>query len=346
MDVLVIYQFCTFGGVERVILNRAKVFKKHGLDVKISIGYLFDYGGLQSFRSYIRINRLEDHLATFIIPESSLDWEKFDFIFVIDTPQVFDRIGNSKKVLIECHTPYRENRQYLKDIPKSIQGILVPSESFRALVASEFPDLPPISVMPNCVSDEFFEIGPSTGNEYFSKRPITYFARVEDLKNFIEATRIFELFTDTEDVMFFVVGKGADEKMLIRSLERKGLIEKSLLRDRIDFDSVTSLVSLVKRHRGVFLSPSKGESFGLSAAEFISGGVPVLLSDIPPHKELVDNDERFLYNLGSIASAETKMVELLRDWENMSEQVKTHAGKFREDAFLKAWQKFLADQKS
>jgi len=347
MDVLIIYQFCSFGGVERVILNRAMAFRKYPQNINLSAGYLQDYGALQSFQAYIRANKLDDCLSAFLIAEGSLpNLDKYDFILNIDTPQIFERTLHAGNVYVECHTPYIENRQYLKSLPQNIRGILVPSKSFRTLVASEFPDLPPIFVLPNPVSEEFFENQSSRETVFFPKRPITYFARLEELKNFSEAARIFGLFADTEDVMFFVIGKGADEKLLIHSLERKGLIEKTLLRDRIDFDQAPSLVNLVKRHRGIFLSPSKGESFGLSAAEFISGGVPVLLSDIPAHKELVDNDERFLYHLGNIASAKTKMINLLQDWDNMSELVRKYANKFREDTFIKAWRKFTAYQNS
>jgi glycosyltransferase involved in cell wall biosynthesis len=347
MDVLIVYQFCTFGGVERAVLNRAKAFRKHHQNVHISVGYLQDYGALQSFQAYIHANKLDDCLSAFLIAEDSLSIpDKYDFVLNIDTPQIFERTLHARNVFVECHTPYVQNRQYLKTLPRNIRGILVPSESFRTLVASEFPNLPPIFVLPNPVSEEFFETQSSGGTEFFPRRPITYFARLDDLKNFSEAARIFGKLADTEEVMFIVIGKGADEKILIHSLERKGLIEKTLLRDRIDFEMAPALVNLINRHRGIFLSPSKGESFGLSAAEFISGGVPVLLSDIPAHKELVDSDEKFLYHLGNLASARTKMLNLLQDWENMSELVRKYANKFREDAFLKAWQKFTAYQKS
>jgi glycosyltransferase involved in cell wall biosynthesis len=342
MDVLIIYQFCTFGGVERVILNRTKVFKKHSQNVRISVGYLYDQGALQSFQAYIRAHDLDDYLVPFILPANfSLEGRNYDYIFVIDTPQVLERTSRAGNLFIECHTPYWENRQYLKNIPPNIQGILVPSEAFRTLLASEFPALPPISVLPNPVSDEFFENQPPNHTRIFTRRPITYFARVEDIKNASEAIQIFELFAEDTNVVYFIIGKGAGQKSLIRSLEHKGLIERALLRDQVEFDDVPSLVNLVKDHRGVFLSPSKGESFGLSAAEFISSGVPVLLSDIPPHRDLVENDERFLYSLGDTHSAREKLVKLLLRWDAMSETVKKYGNKFRGDVFMKAWNDLL-----
>jgi glycosyltransferase involved in cell wall biosynthesis len=346
MDVLIIYQLCSFGGVERAILNRARAFRKSPQNVNLSVGYLHDYGALLSFQEYIHIHELDDFVSAFLITDDTLlDLNKFDFVLIIDTPQIFERTLHANNVFVECHTPYIENRQYLKELPPNIRGILVPSKSFRILVAGEFPGLPPIFVLPNSVSEEFFDTQSSRGSEYFSKRPITYLARIEDNKNFREAACIYEMLADIEEVMFIVIGSGADDESLIHSLERKGLIEKTLLRDRIGFDQAASLVNLVKRQRGVFVSPSKGESFGLSAAEFISGGVPVLLSDIPAHKELVEDDDRFLYHLGNIASTRTKIINLLKDWGNMSKQSLKYAQKFRDDVFLKAWQEFTTSQK-
>jgi len=344
MDVLIIYQFCTFGGVERAILNRAKTFQKHHLQVHISVGYLYDYGALQSFQSYINANELDDRLTAFLIAENAFpNLDQYDLVLNIDTPQIFELTRHAKNVFVECHTPYIENRQYLKIVPQNTRGIIVPSESFRTLVEGEFPELPPVFVLPNPVSDEFLENQPSNKVEFFSKHPITYFARLDELKNFSEAVDIFELLTDIEELMFLVIGNGADNKLLINSLEQKGILKKTLLRDRVDFDLAPSLIDLVRRHRGIFISPSKGESFGLSAAEFISGGVPVLLSEIPAHKELVNHDDRFLYELGNKQSAKAKILYLLQNWEEMHDLMKSYSNKFQGDTFIAAWQRLIEE---
>jgi glycosyltransferase involved in cell wall biosynthesis len=344
MDVLIIYQFCTFGGVERVVLNRAEAFKKANRDINLSVAYLHDSGALNSFQDYIRAHDLDERLSAFLItgyfiPELS----RYDLILVIDTPQVLDKLSQLDNVYIECHTPYINNRQYLRNIPKNIKGIIVPSKSFGNLIGHEFPDLPPIYVLPNLVPDKFFEAFPHIEKEIFSKRPITYFARLDELKNFNEAARIFESYAKDNDVMFVVIGNGADSSERIAALEKKGLLAKSLLRGGIDFDKAPYLINLVKRHRGLFISPSKAESFGLSAAEFISGGVPVLLSNIPEHRALVENDERFLYSLGDLFEAKEKLDFLLQNWIEMSNQVVKYAKKFDAQTFIAAWDSFIVN---
>jgi len=347
MDVLIIYQFCTFGGVERVVLNRAEAYKKTNRDINLSVAYLHDSGALKSFQDYILAHDLNDLLSAFLItgrffPELS----RYDLIFVIDTPQVLDRLSNLDNVFIECHTPYINNRQYLRDIPKNIKGIIVPSKTFGDLIDREFIDLPPIYVLPNLVPDMFFETIPYSENEIFSKRPITYFARLDELKNFDEAARIFEFYSKDDEMMFIVIGNGADSDERLSHLKGKGLLAKSLLRGGIDFDKAPYLINLVKHHRGVFISPSKAESFGLSAAEFISGGVPVLLSDIPEHRALVESDERFLYPLGDIFTTKDKMDFLIKNWTDMSHQVGQFARKFHAQTFIAAWDQFIEEVKS
>ena len=342
MDVLIIYQFCTFGGVERVVLNRAEAFKKSNRDVNLSVAYLHDSGALKSFQEYIHHNDLDDRLSAFLITGNSFpELSRYDLVLVIDTPQVLDRLSNANNVYIECHTPYINNRQYLRNIPANIKGIIVPSQTFGDLIEREFDNLPPISVFPNTVPDVFFATVPQVEIEKFSRRPLAYFARLDELKNFDEVKRIFEFYSKDEQVMYIVIGNGADSDDCIETLKKRGLIAKSLIRSSIGFDKAPYLINLVKYHRGIFISPSKAESFGLSAAEFISGGVPVLLSDIPEHRALVENDERFLYPLGDIFSAKEKIDFLLENWADVNLKVEEISHKFHAQTFIAAWDLFV-----
>ena len=346
MNILIIYQFCTFGGVERAILNRARTFRKYHQNVHISVGYLRDYGALGSFQTYIHANRLDDCLSAFLIQEHAMpDLSLYDFVFNIDTPQIFNRTRHVRNMFVECHTPTFKNRQYLKALPKNIRGILVPSKAFEAILAEEFEELPPIFVLPNPVTEDFFYIPSSVQERIYFAAPLAYLARVDDeLKNFSEAARIFELFVHDKNIMFAVVGRGAGAVHLLSSLESRKILGKTFLRSQIDFDAAPAFVRMIKNHRGMFISSSKGESFGLSAAEFISAGVPVLLSDIGPHKELVNSDEKFIYPLGDIHSAKDKIIKILNQWDEASKTMESYGQKFHGDSFIAAWQEFLDTQ--
>ena len=341
MDILIVYQFCSFGGVERALLNRAVAFQKHGIDVVMSIGYLEDYGALASFKEYIRANSLENKIIPFLLP-NDYDFSRgnFNLIFVIDTPVILEKTAALPNVIVECHTPYIANRQYLNNLPDNIKDVIVPSQSFGDLIKSEFPNLPNVFVVTHSVPDIFFEINDSEP-KFFSRRPITYLARLDPLKNFDEALLLFTAVKERDDIFQLVVGRGWKTSERIARLENEHLLETTFFRDQIKFDNVPRLVNLVRNHRGVFISPSKGESFGLSASEFICGGVPVLLSDIPEHKELVNHDESFLYPLGDIKTGRKKLIRLLQDWDAFGATIKTYGGKFRSASFIDNWNQFL-----
>ena len=289
------------------------------------------------------INHLNNNLVPFLVPEDfSINMAKYDLILIIDTPQIFQKISRCANVYIECHTPYIENRQYLIDIPNNIRGIIIPSKAFQSILQKEFPHLSPYFIFPNFVPEEFFQS--SEDEEIFKQRPLTYLARLDDLKNFDEATNIFESVIERKDIMNIVIGKGATENSVISTFGKKNLLEKTILRDRISFGEVPQLINIVQQHSGVFISPSKGESFGLSAAEFICGGVPVLLSDIQAHRELVNNDDRFIYPLGEINLAKNKLTKILNNWDSASESVVAYGRKYTRELFIKKWLNFMDSQ--
>lgn len=343
MKILFVYQVCSFGGVERVILNRAKTFRKYQERIKISVGYLQDFGALQSFQRYIHTHDLDDYLSAFLLQGNTVpDLDQYDFVFNIDTPQLFERELHTNGLFVECHTSIVENRRYLKALPPSVRGILVPSHAFKAILVSEIQNLPPVFVLPNPVAEDFFSIPFSGADRIYPAVPLAYLARVDDeLKNFSETARIFELFANEAKVMFAVVGRGAENAELLHDLEAKGMIGKTFLRSQIDFDAVPAFVKMIKKHRGMLVSSSKAESFGLSAAEFISAGVPVLLSDIGSHRELVNHDESFLYTLGDIYTAKEKIIQILHRWNEFSTTMEVYGQKFSGDSFMTAWQEFL-----
>lgn len=346
MDILLIYQYCTFGGVERVILNRAEVFKEYGFDIRISVGYLYDSGALLAFRRYVHNHHLDEILIPFLIPSyDSIGWKNYDLVLVIDTPQILQEIKDLGNVCVECHTSYKENQQYLRNVPDGVRAILVPSASFKLLLQQEYPVLPKIYVIPNPVAYDFFEsLSLSEHKMLLPRRPLSYIGRLDKLKNIEEVLNIFNFFKDIEEIMYVLIGHGVSDKKFIIDLKEKGLISKTFLRDQIDFDDVPSLVNFTMQHKGIYLSASTGESFGLGPAEFMSGGVPVLLSDIPAHRELVDNDDNFLYNLGDVTMAKEKILNILHHWDKMSTVIQVYSMKFAAEVFLEAWLSFLNEQ--
>jgi hypothetical protein len=207
------------------------------------------------------------------------------------------------------------------------------------LLISEFPHLPEVIVWSNPVSNDFFESFQI--KNCFQKRPIIFLSRMDSLKNYSETMDIFEAISDREDIFFIMIGAGISLQEKTKLLEQKKLLGRTLLRESISFADVPKLTGLVHQNKGIFISSSKGESFGLSAAEFICKGVPVLLSSIPAHASLVEQDEKFLYALGNIESAKGKLNYLLDNWDLMNKTIMLYRDKFRYSSFIDNWTLFL-----
>lgn len=343
MKLLIIYMFCTFGGVERVILNRIEAFNRFKHDIKIDMVFLRDGGGFESFTEYIKSFNLSKYIDSYLLNgdiHKNLRLSEYDMVLNIDTPSVFEELSECKNLYVECHTSYRKNRSYLKSLPDNVKAVVVPSKAFRNEIRSEIPRSVDLYVLPNIVSGIFF------GNHYkqtvfFKKRPIAYMARLDELKNINEAIRIFEEFKTRDDVMYIIIGNGATDKSFVSKLKEAGLLSKSFIRPKINFDKVPQFLNLLEIHEGIFLYPSKAESFSMSVAESIASSVPVVASDIPPHRDLLDSNMDFLYSTGNIKAAKENINNILDNWHDCNKTMKHYAERFKDRSFIEAWENFI-----
>lgn len=137
---------------------------------------------------------------------------------------------------------------------------------------------------------------------------IVTIARLEPIKNLETTIRAFGR-ASTAPTRLRIIGEGS----LRMSLER--LIEQEGLGDRV------SLVGLMPRQRvydeladaDLYMSVSKGEGLPVSAMEAMATGLPVLLSDIPPHRELYRGGGPILADPNDLAAIASALREVLED---------------------------------
>ena len=337
MRILSVYKWATVGGVERVILNRAWAFKEHGVKVKQDVFFFQDSGGLQSFIKFINHFHLEDYIT--VVPE--IKEEIYDLIFSFDTPEIFKLVRNTSKIIVECHSPYKESRVYLKSVPKDVAAIVSPSESFmESVLRNEVPGAftQRLLILPNFHIDNVPANMPRT--KIWAKKPICYVGRMDSLKNTKELLDIFTAMRKKLDDDYFLLLVG---DVRPHYMDIKDTIKKLRMEDRvayfqpIPFEKVDVLLTTVKQHKGIFVSPSRGESFGLSALEAMSNEVPALLSDIVCHQALVNNAAEFRYHLGNINEAVKKIEHISCNYDNLSITVKQLAAKHSSASFIEAW---------
>ena len=85
------------------------------------------------------------------------------------------------------------------------------------------------------------------------------------------------------------------------------------------------------------LSPSIGESFGLAAAEAISSGIPVLLSDIAEHRFLVGAREQYLFPLSDVDALANGIASVADSYDACVSDMLSAREAFSANAFVQDW---------
>ncbi|WP_346235348.1 glycosyltransferase family 4 protein [Lysinibacillus telephonicus] len=332
--VLYVYKWATMGGVERVLLNRAQAFKSSNLQVAQDVFFLHDSGGKRLLNKYINDYKLGHYLQVVekFVPD------QYDVIHSIDTPEIFDMMKNNEKIFFECHTAYTENRTYIAKLPLDIKGIIVPSEKFRQDIIEEIPVQlhEKTHTLRNSVPQDLFTI-PKDILKRFSKVPIAYIGRVDKLKNTEEVIEIFSLLQERlgDRFILLIAGPITQEVNLFKIIENKNLLDRFIYLPPLPFEKITELLKIIKMNKGLFLSSSKGESFGLSVAEAIMSGIPVVASHV--HSHLVNGNQLFLYQLGNIEEAVRKIEYMLENNEIVKNQLALLRENFSDNTFLIDW---------
>jgi len=346
LRILYVYKWATMGGCERVFLNRAMAFKQQDFNIGQDVYFFHNSGGLKNFLQYIEHFGLGEYLR--VVPQ--IDENAYDLIFTFDTQEIFDIVSDTSKIIVECHTPYKQMRGYLKSLPKNIAGIASPSQAFmESVLLKEVPEQfhDRLFVLPNFSvknPDENQEKQQNDQQPKWDEIPICYVGRMDSLKNTKELFKIFAKLNQESDGKYILVlaGNVVAEYMDLEETAKEFGIESQIhYLNSVPFEKVDELLKLIKQHRGTFVSTSLGESFGLSALEAMENEIPVLLTDIPCHKALVEGDNDFLYEAGNIEEAVLKIVSLFDNYEELGQKVNKYSQNFNSSTFVEKWEKML-----
>lgn len=339
MKILYLYKWCTFGGVERVLINRALAFKRHGLSFKAKVFFYYS-GVVGEFKNYLKKSNLKDYLW---ICDDPYD-ERYDLYISIDTEEAFDTFKD-RKLILEYHTPYNEHGRYLKDISADkIKAVLVPTVYFSKKIKEIRPELAEKTfIIPNFVIDEGFEESTNFKLPKWELQPVFFIGRTDSLKNphFLVSALSTQFHKNVDKYILCIVGGSIDERDFIEHVKREKFEHRTVFYPFLKFERVKAFLKLMSKRKAIFASASKGESFGMSVAEAIYFGLPVLISEIPPHRELVHNDERFLFRLNSKEDFFKKLNYISNNYDSLKKDIENFKIKLHESGFLEAWNKFL-----
>lgn len=336
-----VYPWATLGGVERVLLNRLLAFKAMPSPPDVDIVFLHDSGGAAPFIDVIR----EFEVRARVIVSHDLPFDgQYDVVFCIDCPQAFSMCERRGfRYVAECHTSYVENRQYLKELPGSCELVISPSHLFAERLMAEVGGAGrEVMLLRNFVP---WDVTSSVDGFAFPKwlrKPVLFLGRLDRLKNPLELLDAFEHLERVYPGGYMCVfcGPASKEIDMHKEIERRRLSSKVLLLPPVPFGAVWSLMGMVRESGGLFVSPSRGESFGLSVAEAISCGLPVVLSDIPEHRWLVDEYNQLLvYNLNDSRMLADRIVEVFNDYSEVSGKMLHLRENFSSRVFLGDWER-------
>jgi len=290
MKILFIYLFMSLGGVETVLKNRCEGF--YALGVKADFIFLEDHGGRSSFReidnSEIFVTNDQQEIEKIIARGN------YDVVSVIDTPQVHALLRNvakHQKVIMEVHTPFPPMRKYIKtDIVEDAFAVIVPTATFGRVVESEMKKPhPPIVSVPNPVNRLFLA---ESGDIPRQKRvPVAYVGRIEQIKDWKESVRVVQhVVKRNKGTDFFMVGRLIDEKPedLFRAISKAGLADHVRWIPFIEYDRMPAFYQYIAANNGVYLTSSKGESFGMTLIESMACKLPIVACNLPVFQEVLE----------------------------------------------------------
>lgn len=163
---------------------------------------------------------------------------------------------------------------------KEVDAVLSPSHYIRDLMMADGWDGNTISVLPNPV------VLPDAPKMAMTDRILLCMSRLNELKGIEHLIRAVEKLQGLPWELW-VVGEGPERTKLTQLTKDLGLQERVRFWGHRPYREAHSIL----RGAHCLIQPNVGpESFGLSVAEAMAAGVPVIVSDVPALNELVENE--------------------------------------------------------
>ena len=313
MKVLFVYSYLTLGGVETVLRARLDGLAQWGIEAHA--WFFHDLGGRSVFAG--REDRI--HVGDCAACLRFAARAGFGLLSSIDTPEaLFARRERPMRLVVECHSPYLENVEYLRRLaPLDPAAVLVPSEHQRRVALERTGPGVDVRVVPNPLRGEFtgeplpFAVPPP--------RPVVaWIGRLDELKNwrgFVELGGA--LLRRGADAELWIAGKPVEPGLAADLLERAraaGVLGRLKWFRGLPHHRIPALLDAVRDSGGVVVSTSRGESFGMTVAEAMARCCAVAVPDQPPFTEFVtDGESGLTFPPGSAEGAAELVHSLLAD---------------------------------
>lgn len=336
-----VYPWATQGGVERIFLNRLIAFQKNAPQFQADLLFLYDSGGAAPLRSALKKQGIDSRKV--LVAQDFPEEAAYDLVLCVDCPQAFamcERRGF--RYVAECHTSYVENREYLRQLPTACERVIVPSLLFGERLKAELPESTAknLIALRNFIPWDVVQAHENYRRPGWVRTPLLFFGRMDKHKNPLMLLDALALLERKKDKRFFALlcGTQVPEIDMQKAIDKRGLNAQVMMVPPVPFAATNDWLRLIRDQRGIYISPSQGESFGLAAAEAISVGMPVILSDIAEHRFLVEGyEDDLLFSLNSVSNLAEKIAKINADYLKFSGLMEDAREKFSSGVFMNDW---------
>lgn len=315
MRVSFAYRYGILGGVATQLANRMQYLRTvPGLEVEFF--FLEDHGVGPTLAPY----------GPVCFPGSAAEAverirrSESDVVVVIDTRELLEGLGapdRAAALVAEVHTTTELGLRYLESRAFTADLFLVPSEYSRRLLADRF-GIAGAEVIPNIVDPElFYPLSSAELPELIERPVVAWVGKLDGHKNwelFLEAAAsITERRPEVE--YWLIGGETAPEETglaMLHAADGLGVLHRLRWFPRVGYRAMRRVHGYVAASGGCALVTSRDESFGMSVAEALLSGCPVVASRVGALPELaVDRPYLELYPLGDVERASEQVLGLL-----------------------------------
>ena len=246
--------------------------------------------------------------------------------------KLFGWIHNSYEALFGNNSLYiggKRKRHYIYQFCKL--GSVIVLSQFDALQYNQFDSRICPIVLPNPLT-----LKPGPTSEGTSKRFLAIGRLTPLHKGFDILIEAFRLFANKDrEWCLDIVGEGHEKD------KYESLITKYHLGNRIFIHPFTNNIEHYYSTAQIYVLSSRWEGFGLVLVEAMAHGLPIVTSDLPTSKEILDDFGIYFKN-GDIQDLALRLEESIKiDWQKKSQEALRIAKNFNIKHIIKKWKTLI-----
>jgi len=276
----------------------------------------------------------------YAIPHATSAWIAKEMLGPDHALKIITTLHGTDITLVGQERSFEEITRF--SINKS-DGLTAVSDYLRAETVDHFAvPAERIEVIPNFVDTDVYDRSRYPCHKKFlgadGKKLVMHISNFRSVKRVRDVVRIFERIQRKMPSRLVFVGDGPDRPEAAAQAAELGISDQVVFLGKQD--SVSELLACAD----LFLLPSESESFGLSALEAMSCGVPVIATAVGGLVEVVeDGVSGFLEDIGDVDAMSAAALEILGDiesWRKFSAAARNTAQRFRIDRVVPMYEAY------